>query len=103
MAHHELLLVGKRGKGLTIASNKARESSVFAAPVTQHSAKPALVHERLERLYPSVVNRLELFARNARSEWDLWGNQSQQSTAAVPVVQTTSQTGANDESFAHAA
>ena len=103
LAHHELLLVGKRGKGLTIASNKARESSVFAAPVTQHSAKPALVHERLERLYPSVVNRMELFARNARSGWDVWGNQSQQSTAAVPVVQTTLQTGANDESFAHAA
>ena len=103
LAHHELLLVGKRGQGLTIASNKARESSVFAAPVTQHSAKPSLVHERLERLYPSVVNRLELFARNARSEWDVWGNQSQQSTAAVPVVQTTLQPGANDESFAHAA
>ena len=103
LAHHELLLVGKRGQGLTIASKKARESSVFAAPVTQHSAKPALVHERLERLYPSVVNRMELFARNARSGWDVWGNQSQQSTAAVPVVQTTLQTGANDESLAHAA
>lgn len=103
LAHHELLLVGKRGKGLTIASNKARESSVFAAPVTQHSAKPALVHERLERLYPSVVNRMELFARNARGDWDVWGNQSQQSTAAVPVVQTTLQTGANDAAFAHAA
>ena len=103
LAHHELLLVGKRGKGLTIASNKARESSVFAAPVTQHSAKPALVHERLERLYPSVVNRMELFARNARSGWDVWGNQSHQSTAALPVVQTTLQTGANDAAFAHAA
>ena len=103
VAHHELLLVGKRGQGLTIVGNDARESSVFAAPVTQHSAKPALVHERLERLYPSVVNRLELFARNARSDWDVWGNQSQQSTAAVPVVQTTLQTGANDECFAHAA
>lgn len=103
LAHHELLLVGKRGKGLTIASNKARESSVFAAPVTQHSAKPALVHERLERLYPAVVNRIEMFARNARSGWDVWGNQSQQSTAAMPVVQTTLQSGANDESFAHAA
>ena len=103
LAHHELLLVGKRGQGLTIASKKARESSVFAAPVTQHSAKPALVHERLERLYPSVVNRMELFARNARSGWDVWGNQSQQSTAAVPVVQATLQTGANDAAFAHAA
>ncbi len=103
VAHHELLLVGKRGKGLTIVGNDARESSVFAAPVTQHSAKPALVHERLERLYPSVVNRLELFARNARNGWDVWGNQSQQSTAALPVVQTTLQTGANDAAFAHAA
>lgn len=103
LAHHELLLVGKRGQGLTIASKKARESSVFAAPVTQHSAKPGLVHERLERLYPSVVNRIEMFARNARSGWDVWGNQSHQSMAAFPVVQTTLQTGANDAAFAHAA
>jgi N6-adenosine-specific RNA methylase IME4 len=82
LAHHELLLVGKRGKGLTIASTKARQSSVFDAPVTKHSAKPAVVHERLERLYPKVVNRIELFARDGRTGWDVWGNQSGKATAA---------------------
>ena len=35
--HHELLLVGKRGAGLTIADKKLRESSVFRGQVLAHS------------------------------------------------------------------
>lgn len=72
--HHELLLVGKRGAGLIIADKKARESSVFIAPVTVHSAKPAVVHERLEALYPEV-SRIELFSRARRAGWTMYGNQ----------------------------
>lgn len=41
VAHHELLLLGKRGRGLTIVGNETRESSVFAEPVTKHSATPS--------------------------------------------------------------
>jgi len=73
--HHELLLVGKRGAGLTIADKRARESSVFSAPVTVHSAKPAVVHERLEALYPEV-SRIELFSRARRTGWTMFGNQA---------------------------
>ena len=73
--HHELLLVGKRGAGLTIADKKARASSVFSAPVTVHSAKPAVVHERLEALYPDV-SRIELFSRAQRTGWTMFGNQA---------------------------
>ena len=73
--HHELLLVGKRGAGLTIANKKARASSVFSAPVTVHSAKPAVVHERLETLYPDV-SRIELFSRAQRRGWTMFGNQA---------------------------
>ena len=73
--HHELLLVGKRGAGLTIADKKARASSVFSAPVTVHSAKPAVVHERLEALYPDV-SRIELFSRAQRRGWTMFGNQA---------------------------
>ncbi len=73
--HHELLLVGKRGAGLTIANKKARESSVFSAPVTVHSAKPAVVHQRLEALYPDV-SRIELFSRAQRAGWTMYGNQA---------------------------
>lgn len=72
--HHELLLVGKRGAGLTIADKKARDSSVFRGQVTAHSAKPAVVHERLEALYPDV-SRIELFSRAKRVGWTMYGNQ----------------------------
>jgi len=73
--HHEHLLVGKRGTGLTIASKKLRQSSVLGAPVTQHSAKPMAVQERIEALYPNV-GRIELFSRFLRNGWTAWGNQS---------------------------
>jgi N6-adenosine-specific RNA methylase IME4 len=73
--HHELLLVGTRGAGMTIASKRTRESSVFSAPVTVHSAKPAMVHERLEALYPAV-SRIELFSRVQRKGWTMFGNQA---------------------------
>jgi N6-adenosine-specific RNA methylase IME4 len=73
--HHEHLLVGKRGTGLTIAGKKLRQSSVLGAPVTQHSAKPVEAHKRIEALYPKL-NRVELFSRSARDGWTAWGNQS---------------------------
>ena len=73
--HHEHLLVGKRGTGLTIAGKKLRHSSVLGASVTQHSAKPVVAHERIEALYPNV-SRIELFSRSARDDWTAWGNQS---------------------------
>lgn len=73
--HHELLLVGKRGAGLTIADKKARASSVFSAPVTVHSAKPSIVYDRLEALYPNV-SYIELFSRTQRKGWTMFGNQT---------------------------
>ena len=76
LARHELLLIGKKRNGLSTAGTAVRESSVFEAPVTQHSAKPAVVHERIDKLYPGVINRIELFARVPRAGWDAFGNQS---------------------------
>ena len=73
--HHELLLVGKRGAGLTIADKKARASSVFSAPVTVHSAKPSIIYDRLEVLYPNV-SYIELFSRTQRKGWTMFGNQT---------------------------
>lgn len=72
--HHELLLVGTRGSGLTILDTMEREPSVFTAPVTKHSAKPLVVHERLEALYPDV-SRIELFSRSNRTGWTMFGNE----------------------------
>jgi N6-adenosine-specific RNA methylase IME4 len=58
-------------------------SSVIEAPVTKHSAKPPVVHEILEVIYPEFADeRLELFARGSREGWDTWGNQAEETPAA---------------------
>ena len=86
IARHELVLVGKRRNGLSTAGTKARESSVFDAPVTTHSSKPDVVHQRIEKLYPGVHNRIELFARAPRAGWEVFGNQSSASPAVLTAV-----------------
>jgi N6-adenosine-specific RNA methylase IME4 len=40
----------------------------------EHSRKPDATHARIEKLFGDV-SRLELFAREERSGWDVWGNQ----------------------------
>jgi N6-adenosine-specific RNA methylase IME4 len=46
---------------------------LITAPRERHSAKPDIVHDRIERLYPGPY--LELFARQSRPGWTNWGNQ----------------------------
>ncbi len=92
LARHELVLIGKKRNGLSTAGTAVRESSVFEAPVTQHSEKPAVVHQRIEALYPGVINRIELFARTPRVGWHVFGNQSDGD--AVSMTGTVS---ANDD------
>ena len=71
---HELLLVGRRGN-LPVPHAADRVSSVFNAPRGQHSAKPAIVHEALERMYPDA-RKLEMFARRPMPGWDRMGNEA---------------------------
>ena len=70
---HELLLVGRKGNPPQ-SLPETRVSSVFEAPRTQHSVKPAVVHKALEQMYPNFV-KLELFARQPRLGWKSWGNE----------------------------
>jgi len=53
-----------RGKYTTIL----REKSI------KHSKKPLCAYEMIENLYPNT-NKLELFARSKREDWDVWGNE----------------------------
>jgi N6-adenosine-specific RNA methylase IME4 len=71
---HELLLVAKRGK-MAAPAEAGRPDSVIEAPRAKHSAKPALVYELIERMYPGE-ERLELFARAPRPGWTSWGNEA---------------------------
>lgn len=50
---------------------------IFAAITGEHSEKPAEQYAKIERLYPAELYpaRLELFARQSATGWDVWGNQ----------------------------
>lgn len=49
--------------------------NLIVAPVREHSRKPDEMHANLERLFPCVA-RAELFARESRTGWETWGNQT---------------------------
>lgn len=72
---HEILLIAKRGQ-LAPPEPSDRESSVIMAPRTEHSAKPIVFYELLERQYPALP-KIELFSRAPRSGWNAWGNQAE--------------------------
>jgi N6-adenosine-specific RNA methylase IME4 len=48
---------------------------VLEAPPLEHSRKPALFYHRIEALVDGPY--LELFARNRRTGWDTWGNETE--------------------------
>jgi N6-adenosine-specific RNA methylase IME4 len=78
---HELLLVGRRG-AWPPPVEELRVGSVIEAPVGEHSAKPEVFIEMIERWYPDAP-KIELFRRGkAREGWSAWGNGVERETAA---------------------
>ena len=73
---HELLLVAARGS-LPVPDPSTRPASVFRSKRGKHSAKPLLVYELLESMYPTFTeeDRIELFTRIDRPGWTGWGNE----------------------------
>ena len=72
---HELLLIGRRG-AFPPPPERLRVSSVIQAPVGEHSAKPEVFLELIERWYPNMP-KIELFRRGApRPGWAAWGNEA---------------------------
>jgi N6-adenosine-specific RNA methylase IME4 len=70
---HELLLVATRGE-MAPPPEHLRPDSVIEAPRRAHSEKPDAVHEFIEAIWPDVP-KVELFAREARDGWAVFGNQ----------------------------
>lgn len=70
-ANSEVCLLGTRGKPKRL---NADVRQVIQAPLREHSRKPDGVHQRFERLVDGPY--LELFARQSRPGWDVWGNQT---------------------------
>lgn len=72
---HEVCLIGVRGKIHKSLKNKS-QISVFIGPNPVHSEKPEALQDRLEKMYPDYVNRLELFARRDRPGFICYGNEN---------------------------
>ena len=73
MAQHELLLICKRGD-IPPPEAQNRPTSVIQADREEHSKKPDVFYEIIEKMYPNR-KYLELFARNKRENWVSWGNE----------------------------
>ncbi len=68
----EICLLGIKGK-MKPVSNKV--SSVIISKKERHSKKPVEAIERIEELFGLDTKRVELFCRDPREGWDVWGNQ----------------------------
>lgn len=70
-ANSEVCLLATRGKPRRLNAD-VRQGII--APRREHSRKPDGIHERIERLVAGPY--CELFARQKRDGWDVWGNQT---------------------------
>jgi len=70
---HELLLIGSKGE-IPTPEGPDRPDSVIEAPREEHSKKPDITYDLIEKMYPEL-ERIELFARQQHPGWDVWGNE----------------------------
>jgi N6-adenosine-specific RNA methylase IME4 len=72
---HELLLVGTKGN-IPAPAPGTQFASAIQAPVGEHSAKPELFLEQIEKYFPTLP-KIELNRRGLpRQGWSAWGNQA---------------------------
>ncbi|WP_291208961.1 MT-A70 family methyltransferase [Hyphomonas sp.] len=72
---HEILIVATRGD-FPAPLMGTQLSSVLQSPVREHSRKPDEIRTWIEQTWPDLP-RIELFCREPREGWDVWGNQAQ--------------------------
>jgi len=70
-ANSELCLIATKGK---IQRLDASVSQIIEAPVEEHSKKPDIARELIEKLVGKLP-RVELFCRHPADGWDVWGNE----------------------------
>lgn len=67
------LLAFHRGDAVPVSDRGV--SSVIMAPRGEHSRKPEEQYEKINRLYPHADRYIELFAREQRDGWEVWGDE----------------------------
>jgi N6-adenosine-specific RNA methylase IME4 len=77
-ANSEVCLLATRGRPQRLNAD-VRQGII--APRREHSRKPDGIHERIERLVAGPY--LELFGRQQRAGWAVWGNQTDKFAEAV--------------------
>ena len=75
MKQSEICLLATKGSPYKFREDRTVRSMVHSQK-TKHSAKPQEVADRIVRMFPDC-NRIELFARDAKPGWDVWGNEIQ--------------------------
>lgn len=71
-ANSELCLLATRG---SVQRLDATISQIVESPIEEHSKKPDIVRELIERLVGKLP-RVELFCRHPADGWDIWGNEA---------------------------
>lgn len=71
---HELCLIGTSGKSVYKKLENKGQRSVSFDLNKGHSIKPELLQDRLELMFPDT-NKLEIFARRVRPNWECIGNE----------------------------
>ena len=77
----EPCLLGFKGKPLPV-KDKSVEAWIVS-PRREHSQKPDVQYEKIERLYPNVP-KLELFATQQWPGWDVWGDEVESTVEIMP-------------------
>jgi len=70
----ELVLFGVRGKNARTLAPGRRQVNLVATKKREHSRKPDEMYDLIEACSPGPY--LELFARGARANWSVWGNEA---------------------------
>jgi N6-adenosine-specific RNA methylase IME4 len=73
LSQHEFCLVAKRGR-IPDPRGTRNEMQLVREIRGEHSAKPAEVRARIERMFPTQ-RKIELFARETAPGWHGWGNE----------------------------
>jgi len=87
MKNTEICLLATRGNMF----DKRQVKNLFQlveAERTKHSRKPQEVRSRIEKLF-GECKRLEMFAREAKQGWDVWGNEVEGSISFMPCYGQT--------------
>lgn len=74
----ELCLLGTKGKP-PVPVYRGEPALITAPRGKQHSGKPFEQYAKIDRLWPNLYPRLEMFARTAQPGWDVFGNEVENS------------------------